>query len=46
MGHLNTAQMNMQRILIWEIMLYEFELGQNAAEATKNICYRKSEGRS
>ena len=25
-------------------MLYEFELGCNAAEATKNICCAKSEG--
>ena len=29
---------------IQEFMLYEFELGNNALEATKNICGMKGEG--
>ena len=29
--------------LIQKIMSYEFELGNNAAEATKNICCAKGE---
>ena len=36
--------MNMQCSLIWEIMLYKFELGHNTVKATKNICYGKGEG--
>ena len=35
--------MNIQCNLIWEFMLYEFRLGDNAAEAAKNICYAKDE---
>ena len=36
--------MNVQPSLIWEQMLYEFELGHNVAmEATKNIYYAKGE---
>ena len=35
---LKTAQMNVLHSLIWEFMHYEFELGYNKAEATKNIC--------
>ena len=30
--------------VIQELMLYMFELGYNAAEATKNICCAKGEG--
>ena len=30
-------------IVVWEIMFYEFELGQNAGETTKNIWFPKSE---
>ena len=30
--------MNEQRSLIRELMLYEFELGHDNAEDTKNIC--------
>ena len=41
---LKTAQMNMQRNLIWELTLYGFELGYNSAEATKNTCCTKGEG--
>ena len=36
--------MNVQRSLIWEVMRYEFELGQNAMEATKNIRWVKGKG--
>ena len=36
--------MNLQRSLIRELMLYEFELGYNASEVTKNICCPKDEG--
>ena len=36
--------MKVQITLIWDLMLYEFELGHDAAEATKNICLEKSEG--
>ena len=39
--NLKAAQMNMQRSLIREFMLYEFEPGHNTAEATKNIFVRK-----
>ena len=35
--------MNNQNMLIRELLLYEFELGHNAAEATRNICYAKGE---
>ena len=42
---LKTAQMNMQRSLIWEFMHYEFESGHNATtDAAKNLCYVKSKG--
>ena len=34
---------NVQRSLIRELWLYEFELGHNAAEATKNIYCEKTE---
>ena len=36
--------MNVRHSLIWQFMLYAFELGHNATEATKNICCTKSEG--
>ena len=41
---LKTVQMNIQCNLIWELMLYEFELGHNAFETIKNICCAKDEG--
>ena len=36
--------MNVQHILIQELMLYEFELGYNAVEATRHICCANDEG--
>ena len=42
--HLKTAQMNMQCCLIWKFLLYEFKLGHNSVETTKNICCAKCEG--
>ena len=36
--------MNMQYNLIWELILYEFEMGHDAVESTKNIFCVKSEG--
>ena len=42
---MKATQMNMQHSLIWELMFYKLELGHNAAEAIKNICYAKSEGK-
>ena len=39
------AQMNDQHSLIWKIVLYNFELGYNAAEVTKDICFAKNEGK-
>ena len=38
------TQMNVQHCLIWELILYEFKLGQNAVEASKNIHCTKNEG--
>ena len=35
--HLKDAQMNMQHSLIWELILYKFELCHNTAESTKDI---------
>ena len=35
---LKAAQMNVERRLIREFRLHEFELGHNATEATINIC--------
>ena len=40
---LKAVQLNVQLSLIQEFMLYEFKLGHNAAEATKNICCMKGE---
>ena len=43
--NLKASQMNVLHSLIQEIILYEFKLGHNAAEATKNICcVTKGEG--
>ena len=36
MSDIKDAQMNMQCILIHEFMFYEFKLGHNATEETKN----------
>ena len=34
---LKAAQMNIQYCLIWEFIFYEFKLGHNAGETTKNV---------
>ena len=34
----------MQYSLIWNLMLFEFELGLNAVKAIKSICHMKDEG--
>ena len=44
MCNLKAKQINMQCHLIQELILYNIELGCNAAEATKNICGVKAEG--
>ena len=36
--------MNVQSSIIWELALYRFELGHNAAEVTKNILCMKVKG--
>ena len=41
---LKATQMNVQHSLIQELLLYKFELGHKATEATKNICCAKDEG--
>ena len=41
MNDFKAIQMTMQRSWIREFMLYEFKLGDNIAEATKNICFSK-----
>ena len=41
MCDLKAAQMNRQRTLIEEIMLYELELNHKTVEATSNICFAK-----
>ena len=38
MCDLKAALMNMHHSLIQELMLYEFELGNNTVEATKKMC--------
>ena len=43
MCDLKAALKNMQRILIRRLIFYEFELGQNVAEASKNIYFAKGE---
>ena len=40
---LKASQMNMQRSLFQELMLYEFERGHNTAETAENICCAKAE---
>ena len=40
---LKAAKINMQCSLIWELMLWGFELGYNTTETTKNICCVKGE---
>ena len=40
---LKATQMNLQRNLIRKFMLYEFQLGHNATEATKNSCREKGD---
>ena len=40
---LEATQMNVQCSLIQKLVLYKFELGHNAAEATKKICHVKGE---
>ena len=42
---LKVKQMNVQYGLIQEFRLYEFKLGNNTTEATKNICCVKGEGK-
>ena len=41
--HLKATQINAQCSLILELMLYDFKLGHNNVEATKNICFAKGE---
>ena len=41
---LEASQMNRKHGLIWELMLYKFEMSHDATEATKNIFYVKGEG--
>ena len=36
--------MNVQHSLILALVIYKFKLGQNTAEAIKNICSEKGEG--
>ena len=43
-NYLKAAQMNKQCSLIQKFMLYEFELGSNTVEASKNICCTKGKG--
>ena len=38
--------MIVQSSLIWELMLFEFEQGQNSAETMKKICYVKGKRHS
>ena len=42
---LKAAQINVQRSLIHELMLYKFGLGHNTVEATKNIDDHSTETR-
>ena len=41
---LKATQMSLQLSLIWEFMLYKFELSHNTEEAIKNIRCVKGEG--
>ena len=40
---LKVALRNVQNRPIWEFMIYKFELGHNAVEATNILCWTKSE---
>ena len=42
-SHLKAAQMDVKCCLIQKIILYEFDLGQIDAEATRNTCLGKGE---
>ena len=44
MCDLEPAETNVQRSLIWELMLYKFKQGHNTSEPTKNICCVLGEG--
>ena len=37
------TQMSVQCRPIWELLFYEFELGHNTTEETKNICGTKGD---
>ena len=41
--NLKAEQINVLHGLIWKLMLYEFKMDHNAAEAAENICCVKSE---
>ena len=41
---LKITKMHIQCSLIQKLMFYEFKMGYNTTEATKNICYVKGEG--
>ena len=41
--NLKITQRDVQYILICKLMLYEFKLGHNTRETTKNICFTKGE---
>ena len=41
---LKASQMNVQRILICKLMLYEFKMGYNVVKATRNICDARDKG--
>ena len=40
------AQKNVLHSLIWDHILYEYEQGDNATEATKKVCCAKGERHS
>ena len=42
--NLKATYMNVQRSLFQEFQFSEIELGDNATEKTKKVCYTKSEG--
>ena len=41
---LKAEQVNMYHSLIWQFILYKFELDHNAKSITRNICFAKGEG--
>ena len=43
MCNLKAAQMNLQCSLIWELMIYGFELVHKTVEVSKNVCFAKDE---